>query len=73
MEGDEKKEEGKISKEKKLLEDKKRTQSYLKHQVEALDQKLAENFAKGNFALAAHDARRMAAMLDVLGDIDVTG
>lgn len=65
--------EGQITKEKKLLDDKKRAQSYLKSKVEELDHSLAQNFAKGNFTIAAHDARRMAVILDVLGDIDVTG
>lgn len=65
-------EDGQISKQKKGQEDKKRSVSYLKTLVEDLDRTLARNFAKGNYALAAHDARRMAAMLEVLGDIDVT-
>ena len=65
-------EDGQISKQKKVQEDKKRSIAYLKNLVEDLDRSLAKNFAKSNYAIAAHDARRMAAMLDVLGDIDVT-
>jgi hypothetical protein len=65
-------EDGQIARQKKVQEDKKRSVSYLKLLVEDLDRALAKNFAKGNYALAAHDARRMASLLDVLGDIDVT-
>jgi hypothetical protein len=65
-------EDGQIAKQKKVQEDKKRTLSYLKNQVEELDRTFAKNFAKGNFALGAHDARRMAAILDVLSEIDLT-
>jgi len=65
--------ESQIDKAKKLTADKKAAQSYLKSKVEELDRSLAQNYAKGNFTIAAHDARRMAAMLDVLGDVDVTG
>lgn len=65
-------EDGQISKAKRLQDDKKKAISYLKSRAEDLDKALAQNFAKGNFTLAAHDARRMAVILDVLGDIDVT-
>lgn len=63
---------GQIIKAKRMQGDKKRTVSYLKSRVEEFDRAMAQNFAKGNFALAGHDARRMAAILDVLGEIDVT-
>lgn len=65
-------EDGQITKQKKVQEDKKRTVAYLKLRVEELDRAMAQNFAKGNFTLAAHDGRKMSAILDVLGDIDVT-
>lgn len=66
------KKKGQIDIQENLLKDKKRTMVYLKSQVKDLDRNLANNFANGNFTLAAHDARRMAALLDVLGDIDLT-
>lgn len=65
-------EEAQITKQKRVQEDKKRTVSYLKSQVEELDRSMARNFAKGNFALAGHDARRMASILETLVEIDVT-
>lgn len=65
-------EEGQIAKQKKLQEDKKRTVSYLKALIEETDLVFAKNFAKGNFSLAAHDARKIASMLDVLSNIDLT-
>lgn len=63
--------EGEITKQKNLLENRKKTMSYLKDQVEGLDRAMARNFAQGNFTLAAHDCKRMAAILEVLGDLDV--
>lgn len=67
----EKPEEGEIARQKKLLEDKKRAVSYLKARAEELDHLFAQNYAKGNYTLAAHDAKRVSAIMDVLGDIDV--
>ncbi len=65
-------EEGQVARQKKLLEDRKKTMSYLKDQVETLDRSMARNFAQGNFALASQDARKMASILEVLGDLDVS-
>jgi muramoyltetrapeptide carboxypeptidase LdcA involved in peptidoglycan recycling len=67
----EKPEEGEIARQKKLLEDKKRAISYLKARAEDLDHQFAVNYAKGNYTLASHDAKRLAAIMEVLGDIDV--
>lgn len=65
-------EEGQVARQKKLLEDRKKTMSYLKDQIETLDRSMARNFAQGNFSLAAHDCRKMASILEVLGDLDVS-
>jgi hypothetical protein len=67
----EKPEEGEVARQKKLLEDKKRAVSYLKARAEELDHLFAVNYAKGNYTLAAHDAERVAAIMKVLGDIDI--
>lgn len=64
-------EEGQVSKQKKIQDDKKRSVSYLKGLVEELDRSMAKNFAKGLYGLAAHDAKRMASLLEVLSEIDV--
>ena len=66
------KEETQIDKQKKALENKKRAIIYLKSRVEELERAMALNYAKGHFTLASHDAKRLAATMDVLGDIDQT-
>lgn len=66
------KEETQIDKQKRALEGKKHAVTYLKHRVEDLERSMAQNYAKGNFTLAAHDAKRISATMDVLGDIDLT-
>lgn len=65
-------EESQIAKQKKVQDDKKRAVSYLKGLIEDLDCSLAKNFSKGNYSLAAHDAKRMSSLLAVLSEIDVT-
>jgi hypothetical protein len=66
------KEETQIDKQKRAQGDKKQAVAYLKHRVEELERSMAQNYAKGSFTLAAHDARRLSATMDVLGDIDLT-
>jgi hypothetical protein len=61
-----------IDRAKKVQEDKKKAVAYLKVRVEELDRVMAQNFTKGNFTLAAHDARKLSAILDSLADIDLT-
>lgn len=64
--------ESKIDLAKKMQEGKKPAIAYLKAKVEDHDRILGQNFAKGNYALAAHDARSMAALLDVLGQLSLS-
>lgn len=65
-------EDSQISKQKKLSDGKKAAQAYLKARVEELDRSMARNFSLGNFTLAAHDGRRLSAILDVLGEMDLS-
>lgn len=69
---DPKEEETQIDKQKRAVGDKKHAVAYLKHRVEDLERAMAQNYAKGNFTIAAHDARKLASTMDVLGDIDLT-
>lgn len=72
MEKPEEAPEAQVAKQKRAQEDKKRATVYLKSRVEELDRSMAQHFAKGNFALASHDARRLVAIFDMLAEIDVT-
>lgn len=72
VEKDKEKEESEVGKQKKLLEDKKRTVAYLKSRVEEHDRVMAQNFAKGSYALAARDAKSMMVALEMLSEIDLS-
>jgi hypothetical protein len=63
--------ESKIQSAEKLKEDKKGTVAYLKARAEELDASMAKNFASKSYSLASHDAKQLAAVLEVLGQIDL--
>ena len=65
--------ESQVDKAKKLAGEKKAAQAYMKSRVEDLDRSMAQHFAKGSFMLAGHDAKKMAELLYLLGEIDITG
>lgn len=46
--------------------------AYLKHRAEELDASMAKNFVSKAYSLAAHDAKQLAAVMEVLGQIDLT-
>lgn len=69
---DKDKDESEVAKQKKLLDDKKRTVAYLKSRVEEHDRVMAQNFAKGSYALAARDAKGMMVALEMLSEIDLS-
>lgn len=73
VEKDKEKEESEVGKQKKLVIDKKAAQAYLKARVEHLDLTMAQHFAKGNYMLAGHDAKKMGELLYLLGEIDISG
>ncbi len=61
-----------VAKQKEVKDGKKVTVAFLKDEVEALDRSVAEHFTKGNFALAAQDAKKMSVFLQILSEIDLT-
>jgi hypothetical protein len=63
--------ESKIQAAEKLKEDKKGAVAYLKVRAEELDAAMAKSFASKSYSLAAHDAKQLAAILEVLGQIDL--
>lgn len=63
--------ESKIQSAEKLKEDKKSAVAYLKARAEDLDASMAKNFAMRSYSLAAHDAKQLAAVMEVLGQIDL--
>lgn len=63
--------ESKIEASEKLKEDKKGAVAYLKHRAEELDASMAKNFVAKSYSLAAHDAKQLAAVMEVLGQIDL--
>jgi hypothetical protein len=64
--------EGRMEREKKLVADRKAIQAYLRSRIEELDRSLAKHFAKGNFIWAAHDAKKMAELLYLLGETEIS-
>jgi len=63
--------ESKIQSAEKQKEDKKGAVAYLKARAEELDASLAKNFAAKSYSLAAHDAKQLSAVMEVLGQIDL--
>lgn len=61
----------KIEDAEKLASDKKAAVRYLRHMAEELEGKMAEHFVGGYYALASGEARLLAVVVDVLGQIDV--
>lgn len=62
-------EESEIEKAKKAESNRKAALAHCKARVEELNKQFAENYTKGNLTLAAQDARKMAAMMDMLADM----
>jgi len=60
----------KIEDAEKLAADKKAAVRYLKDMAERIESAMAEHFAGGFFALAAGEAKQLAAVVEVLGQID---
>lgn len=63
--------DSKIASSEKLKEDKKGAVAYLKARAEELDASMAKNFVAKNYSLAAHDAKQLASVMEVLGQIDL--
>lgn len=63
--------ESKIQSAEKLKEDKKGAVAYLKARAEELDASMAKHFVAKSYSLAAHDAKQLAAIMEVLGQIDL--
>lgn len=64
-------EESKISKAEQLKEAKKGAVTYLKARAEELETSMARNFVNKSYALAGHDAKQLAEVMGVLGQIDL--
>lgn len=64
-------EESKISKAEQLKEAKKGAVTYLKARVEELETSMAKNFVNKSYTLASHDAKQLADVMSVLGQIDL--
>jgi hypothetical protein len=65
-------EESEISIAEKFRQQKKAAVEYLTRRAADLDRSMAENFTKKHFTLASHDAKMLATVMDVLGQIDVS-
>jgi hypothetical protein len=64
-------EESKIDAAEKMKSHKKSAVAYLKDRAQDLDASLARNFASGHYSIAAQDAKQLAAVMEVLGQIDL--
>lgn len=56
----------------KLKDFKKDAATYLRSRAEELDAIMARNYSAKNYTMAAGDARQLAAILDVLGQIELS-